>query len=61
MMPPKKPASRPTTSPMKSASPEATMPTKSEVRAPYIVRTKRSRPAESAPNQNELFGPSGTP
>ena len=27
-------------------------PTKSEVRAPYIVRTKRSRPAASAPNQN---------
>ena len=46
---------------MKRASPEATTPTNSEVRAPYIVRTKRSRPAESAPNQNELFGPYGTP
>ena len=37
------------------------MPTKSDVRAPYIVRTKRSRPAASAPNQNWRFGPSGTP
>ena len=59
--PPKKPAVRPTTRPISTARPEATMPTKSEVRAPYIVRTNRSRPAASAPNQNCRFGPSGTP
>ena len=41
--------------------PDATIPTKSDVRAPYIVSTKRSRPDESAPNQNVPFGPSGTP
>ena len=29
------------------------------MRAPYIVRTNRSRPAASAPNQNCLFGPFG--
>src|SRR5690242_19740117 len=55
--PPKNPASSPTTSPIVSANPVAITPTNSEVRAPYIVRTKRSRPAESAPNQNEPFGP----
>src|SRR3954467_9979113 len=59
--PPKKPARRPTTSPIVRANPLATTPTNREVRAPYIVRTKRSRPAESAPNQNEPFGPRGTP
>ena len=40
---------------------EATTPTISDVRAPYIVRTKRSRPSPSAPNQNCEFGPFGTP
>ena len=47
--------------PMATAIPEATMPTRSEVRAPYIVRTKRSRPAPSAPNQKCEFGPLGDP
>ena len=41
--------------------PEATTPTSSDVRAPYIARTNRSRPAASAPNQNCAFGPFGTP
>src|SRR5437763_7361636 len=59
--PPKNPAISPTISPIRSANPDATTPTKSEVRAPYIVRTKRSWPAESAPNQNDPFGPYGTP
>ena len=60
-MPPKKPASRPTTSPIKTANPDATTPTNSEIRAPYIVRTNRSRPEASAPNQKLEFGPLGTP
>src|SRR5579862_4181243 len=58
---PKKPATRPTTRPISTAMPDATTPTISEVRAPYIVRTKRSRPAPSAPNQNCAFGPFGRP
>ena len=37
--------------------PEATTPTSSDVRAPYIVRTKRSRPVPSAPNQKSLVRP----
>ena len=52
--PPKKPAIRPMTRPIRTASAEATTPTISDVRAPYIVRTNRSRPAESAPKKNPL-------
>ena len=37
--------------------PEATTPTSSDVRVPYIVRTNRSRPSPSEPNQNCEFGP----
>ena len=59
--PPKNPAVSPTMRPIATAIPEATTPTVSEVRAPYIVRTNRSRPAASAPNQNCAFGPLGTP
>ena len=55
--PPKKPARRPMIVPISTAMPDATIPTSSEVRAPYIVRTKRSRPAASAPNQNVRVRP----
>ncbi len=61
VQPPRKPAISPTTRPISTAIPDATTPTMSEVRAPTMVRTKRSRPAESAPNQNCRFGPYGTP
>ena len=60
--PPKKPADRGRrSSPISTAIPVATTPTSSDVRAPYIVRTNRSRPAASAPNQNCSFGPFGRP
>src|SRR5215472_985912 len=36
-------------------------PTNSEMRAPYRIRTNRSRPSSSAPSQNCLPGPTGTP
>ncbi len=49
------------TVPISTARPDATMPTSNDVRAPYIVRTNRSLPAESAPNQNEELGPFGRP
>ena len=61
IQPPKKPAISPTTRPIRTASPEATMPTKSEMRAPYIVRTKRSRPARVGAEPELEFGPFGTP
>src|ERR671919_1282260 len=41
--------------------PVATRATRSEVRAPYNTRTKRSRPAVSAPNQKSPLGPIGRP
>ena len=47
--------------PIVTAISDATTPTISDVRAPYSVRTKRSRPAPSAPNQNCAFGPFGIP
>ena len=59
--PRKKPAVSPTTRPIRTAIRDATTPTISDVRAPYIVRTKRSRPSPSAPNQNCEFGPFGRP
>ena len=42
--------------PTKTAIAVAAMPTISEVRVPYIVRTKRSRPAGSQP---KIAAPSG--
>ena len=59
--PPKKPAMTPTNVPISTARPDATMPTSSDVRAPYITRTKRSLPAASAPKWNCEFGPLGMP
>ena len=58
---PKNPAISPMIVPIVTAMPDATIPTRSDVRAPYIVRTNRSRPATSAPNQNDEFGPFGRP
>ena len=50
--PPKKPAMRPTTAPVTTVSPVATTPTRSEIRAPYAIRTRMSRPRSSVPSQN---------
>ena len=47
--------------PISTAMPEATMPTSSDVRAPYIVRTKRSRPPRRRRTRSRAFGPLGMP
>ena len=60
-MPPRKPASRPMVVPMMMALTLATMPTISEIRAPYTVRTKTSRPRSSVPNQYVELGGAGQP
>ena len=57
--PPKKPASQADDqTPIRTAIPVAATPTSNDVRAPYIVRTNRSRPAASAPNQKLRVRPS---
>src|SRR6185437_3607524 len=49
--PPRNPASRPMVVPMMTALTLEKMPTISEIRAPYMVRTNTSRPRSSVPNQ----------
>ena len=39
----------------------ATTPTSSEIRAPYAIRTRMSRPRSSVPSQKVPFGPTGRP
>ena len=61
IVPPKYPAVRPTATPATVPIAVVTTPTKSEIRAPYKIRTNRSRPSSSAPSQNVLPGPAGAP
>ena len=62
MIPPKYPAISPTATPSTVAISVVTMPTNSEMRAPYRTRTSRSRPVESVPRRNPLTpGPTGLP
>src|SRR6266542_2811044 len=49
--PPRKPASRPTTTPTATASTVARTPTTREIRVPYAIRTRTSRPRSSVPSQ----------
>src|SRR3984957_1864094 len=59
--PPKSPAARPMTVPPITVTAVATTPTNSEIRAPYAMRTSRSRPRSSVPSRNVPFGPMGVP
>ena len=60
-MPPKKPAISPTTVPMSTVRSVAITPTSSEMREPYAIRTRRSRPWSSVPSQNVRLGGRGRP
>jgi hypothetical protein len=51
----------PTSVPTRSATPLATMPMISEVRAPKRMRVSRSRPSRSVPSQKLAFGGKGAP
>src|SRR3990170_4947325 len=55
--PPRKPASDPTASPMRSETPTVPNPTASERRAPWISRERTSRPNLSCPSRWEAEGP----
>ena len=61
MKPRKNPAVTPTSAPMATASPLATMPMTRDVRAPQMRRERRSRPSRSVPSRNVAFGGSGAP
>ncbi len=59
--PPKYPEIRPTVTPSTTVSRVAVTPTSNEIRAPYAVRTRMSRPSGSVPKRNRLLGPTGRP
>ena len=57
ILPPRNPASRPRVIPITSEMPVPMNETSNDVLAPYIVRTKTSRPIPSTPNHAFFDGP----